>query len=153
MRRDLHAFKSLMAIHLKKLARNLYSAFRGDRRRRHLIPSDFYPAYRTQAEAKEAFKIFDRDGNEDITRAEIKTTIMMIYKERRFLARSLRDVDHALSSLDMILMMFFAIVLFFSKLICKILRASFDLCNHVKLHSPFSMSILGKCGGALLNCL
>ncbi|KAF8343007.1 uncharacterized protein EI90DRAFT_3143512 [Cantharellus anzutake] len=100
----------------KKLARNLYFAFRGDHRRRHLIPSDFYPAYGTHEAAKEAFKIFDKDGNGDITRAEIKTTILKIYKERRFLARSLRDVDHALSSLDIIMMVFFTMVLFFISL-------------------------------------
>ena len=39
-----------------------------------------------------------------ITRAEIKTTIMKVYKERRFLARSLRDVSEALTTLVFILL-------------------------------------------------
>lgn len=98
----------------QKLARNLYMAFRADRKRTYLIPSDFYPAYPKKEDAKEAFRIFDKDDNENITRAEIKTTIMKVYKERRFLARSLRDVGAALKTLDMIMLMAMMVVLFFS---------------------------------------
>lgn len=77
-----------------------------------MVPSDFEPAYPTKAEAEEAFKVFDKDGNGDISRAEIKTTVLKLYKERRFLSRSLRDVGIALKSLDHI-MIFFAIVMLF----------------------------------------
>ncbi|KAF8305933.1 hypothetical protein DL93DRAFT_2181438 [Clavulina sp. PMI_390] len=97
----------------KKLARNLYMAFRASKKRTHLIPSDFYPAYPRQEDAKEAFQIFDKDGNENITRAEIKTTIMKVYKERRFLARSLKDVGAALVTLDWIMLAAATVMLFF----------------------------------------
>ncbi|KZS97573.1 hypothetical protein SISNIDRAFT_405172 [Sistotremastrum niveocremeum HHB9708] len=96
----------------KKVARSIYIAFKGDRKRQWLVPSDFEPAYPTKAEAEEAFKVFDKDGNGDISRAEIKTTVLKLYKERRFLSRSLRDVGIALKSLDHI-MIFFAIVMLF----------------------------------------
>ena len=82
----------------------------------HLIPSDFFPAYAHPDEAKAAFSIFDKDRNESITRAEIKTTIMKVYKERRFLARSLRDVGAALVALDMIMLLFVLVIVFISAL-------------------------------------
>ncbi|KAG8976703.1 hypothetical protein FRB90_009050, partial [Tulasnella sp. 427] len=97
----------------KKLARNLYYAFRSDRRRQYLIPSDFYPAYATADEARDAFRVFDKDDNGDITRAEIKTSIMKVYKERRFLARSLRDVGAAVATLDRLMLCVFLIILIF----------------------------------------
>ena len=57
--------------------------------------------------------MFDADNNGDISRAEIKTTLLRTYKERRFLSRSMRDVSAALHSLDRILLFFAAVVLFF----------------------------------------
>ncbi len=81
-----------------------------------LVPSDFYPAYLDQTAAEEAFKVFDKDDNGDITRSEIKTTLLKVYKERRFLSRSMRDVSQALTTLDRILMFFAAVILFFISL-------------------------------------
>ncbi|KAG8902323.1 hypothetical protein FRB99_004631 [Tulasnella sp. 403] len=97
----------------KKLARNLYYAFRSDRRRTYLIPSDFDPAYPTPGEARDAFRVFDNDDNGDITRAEIKTAVLKVYKERRFLAKSLRDVSAAVNTLDTIMLTGFLIILIF----------------------------------------
>jgi len=34
--------------------------------------------------------MFDKDGNDDISKQEIKTTVMQTYKERRFLAKSMQ---------------------------------------------------------------
>lgn len=67
----------------KRLARDIYLAFRADPKRPYLIPSDFFPAFSTQKAASSAFNLFDKDGNGDISKAEIKNTIMQIYKERR----------------------------------------------------------------------
>ena len=89
-----------------------------DRKRPYLIPQDFYPAYATPEEAKEAFKIFDKDDNGDISRAEIKTAVMKVYKERRFLARSLRDVSAAMKTLDYIMLLAFSIILVFGSSSC-----------------------------------
>lgn len=84
--------------------------------RTYLLPSDFYPAFPTTELAESAFRVFDKDNNGDISRAEIKTTVLKVYKERRFLARSMRDVSVALSTLDHILLAFAMVILFFISL-------------------------------------
>ncbi|KIJ56591.1 hypothetical protein M422DRAFT_149686 [Sphaerobolus stellatus SS14] len=100
----------------KRLARQIYLAFKADHHRRYLIHSDFYPAYNKHEDAEEAFKIFDVDGNGDITRAEIKTKILKVYKDRRALTRSLRDVRNALKTLQTIMLCIALIILFFISL-------------------------------------
>ena len=88
-----------------------------DRRRNYLIPSDFYPAYANdKAAAEAAFRVFDKDNNGDISRAEIKTTLLKVYKELRFLSRSMRDVSVALKTLDHILLFFALVILAFISL-------------------------------------
>ena len=87
-----------------------------DRRRKYLISSDFHPAYGTHDEAEDAFKIFDKDGNGDLSRGEIKTFVLKCYKERRFLSRSLRDVGTALKTLDKIMIVLGLVFLFFISL-------------------------------------
>lgn len=52
----------------------------------------------------------------DITRVEIKRTIVQTYRERRFLSRSMRDVGQALRSLDHVLLFVAFIILFFISL-------------------------------------
>ncbi|KAF9057504.1 hypothetical protein BJ165DRAFT_1397760 [Panaeolus papilionaceus] len=99
----------------KRLARSIFNRFK-DRGRTWLVPSDFYPAFPDHESAETAFKVFDKDHNGDITRAEIKTTLLKIYKERRFLSRSMRDVGEALRTLDRILFFFAMGVLFFISL-------------------------------------
>jgi small-conductance mechanosensitive channel len=87
-----------------------------DRRRTYLLPSDFYQAFDTPALAESAFRVFDKDNNGDISRAEIKTTLLKVYKERRSLWRSMRDVGVALKTLDQILLFFAVVMLFFISL-------------------------------------
>ncbi|KDQ28908.1 hypothetical protein PLEOSDRAFT_1075773 [Pleurotus ostreatus PC15] len=98
-----------------RLARAIYLRFK-DRRRNYLLPEDFYPAFPTSAEAEAAFRVFDKDNNGDISRAEIKSTLVKVYKERRFLSRSMRDVGAALKTLDHILLFFAMVVLLFISL-------------------------------------
>jgi hypothetical protein len=99
----------------KRLARAIWNAFH-ERRRKFLIPSDFYPAFPTKEEAEAAFRVFDKDDNGDISRQEIKGTLLKVYKERRFLSRSMRDVGAALKTLDRILLFMAFIILFFISL-------------------------------------
>jgi hypothetical protein len=99
----------------KRLARLIYDVFH-DRRRRFLIPEDFHPAFPSTEEAQNAFRVFDKDNNGDISRQDIKSTLMKVYKERRFLSRSMRDVSAALRTLDRILLFFALIVLLFISL-------------------------------------
>lgn len=71
-----------------------------DPSRNYLVTSDFYPAFKNEHDAEAAFSVFDKDGNGDISRPEIRATILAAYKERKFLARSLQDVSEAVSTLD-----------------------------------------------------
>lgn len=99
----------------KRLARSIYYTF-VDRRRRYLIPSDFHPAFASPEEAEKAFRVFDDDNNGDISRRELKSALVKVYKERRLLSRSIRDVGVALKMLDRILLLIAMIVLFFISL-------------------------------------
>ncbi len=99
----------------KRLARSIFSAFRSVTRT-YLIPSDFFPAFKTHEEAEEAFRVFDKDNNGDLSRTEIKSTLVKVYKERRSLSRSMRDVSQALKSLNQILLAFAMVILFFISL-------------------------------------
>ncbi|KDR83508.1 hypothetical protein GALMADRAFT_55000 [Galerina marginata CBS 339.88] len=96
----------------KRLARSIWTRFR-DSHRTWLVPSDFYPAFPDHASAEDAFKVLDSDNNGDLSRAEIKTVLLKVYKERRFLSRSMRDVGEALKTLDRILLFFAGVILFF----------------------------------------
>ncbi|KAN0061104.1 hypothetical protein ACQY0O_006839 [Thecaphora frezii] len=97
----------------KRLARSIFLAYRGSHKRSYLVPSDFQVAYKDPEEAKDAFSVFDRDGNGDISQTEIKNTVLQVYKERRFLSRSMHDVNHAVGQLDGIfLALSFVIILF-----------------------------------------
>ncbi|KAF8623440.1 hypothetical protein AX15_006382 [Amanita polypyramis BW_CC] len=99
----------------KRLARVIYTRLK-QRHRRDLLPSDFYPAFPDHASAEAAFRVFDKDNNGDISRAEMKTMIMKVYKERRVLARSMRDVGIALKTLNRIILFFALVILFFISL-------------------------------------
>jgi small-conductance mechanosensitive channel len=116
------------------LARSIYTRFKAPGRA-WLIPSDFYPAFNDEVAAKEAFKVFDTDNNGDVSRGEIKTALLKIYKERRLLSRSMRDVSQALRTLDRILMFFAAVVVFFISL------SVFGLRLDASLSSIYSLGI------------
>lgn len=97
------------------MARSVFRRLK-DRYRKYLIASDFYPAFPTREEAEEAFRIFDKDNNGDLSRAEIKIKLVKTYQERRFLSRSLKDVGQALKTLDFILFIFALIIVAFISL-------------------------------------
>lgn len=96
----------------RKLARKLFFAFR-DPARNYLVESDFFPAFVTVQEARDAFAVFDVDHNGDISRDEIKNTVMRFYKERRLLARGMQDVGQVVSRLDACFMFVCVLVVFF----------------------------------------
>lgn len=100
----------------KRLARSIFVAFRGSHKRSYLIPSDFEPAYTNADDAEDAFSVFDRDGNGDISQSEIKNTVMQVYKERRFLSRSMQDVNHAVGQLDAIFIVVCLVIIMFEAL-------------------------------------
>lgn len=96
----------------KRLARSIFMSFRGSKRA-YLIPSDFERAYPTPAAAEAAFRVFDRDGNGDVSPAEVKNTVLCTYKERRMLSRSMMDVNNALHQLNLVFLCVVAIVVVF----------------------------------------
>ncbi|KAJ8072898.1 hypothetical protein AAF712_005072 [Marasmius tenuissimus] len=122
----------------KRLARAIFYKFRPPHvHRKYLLPPDFTPAFSStrstnpsssedietpigfdnvSPEVQAAFRVFDKDNNGDISRSEIKTTLIRVYRERRALARSMRDVNHALETLDKILGFFAAAIVFFISL-------------------------------------
>lgn len=97
----------------RRLARTIFRAYRGRHRRSYLIPSDFEVAYKNPEDAKEAFEVFDSDRNGDISMTEMKNTIVEVYKDRRFVAKSLEDTSSALSQLDLIFLFVAMIIVAF----------------------------------------
>ncbi|KAF9183328.1 hypothetical protein BGZ51_004088 [Haplosporangium sp. Z 767] len=92
----------------KRLAKTLFYNLQcnGD----DLVVEDFFPYFDTEEDAKEAFAIFDKDGNGDISKREIKEKIFYIYKERKDLHTSLRDLSQAVGKLDIIFLTIVTVV-------------------------------------------
>ncbi|KAF9434471.1 hypothetical protein BGZ76_007960 [Entomortierella beljakovae] len=84
----------------KRLAKTLFYNLQSTGE--ELVVQDFYPYFSDEDEAKEAFGIFDKDGNGDISKTEMKEKIFYVYKERKDLHTSLRDLSQAVGKLDMI---------------------------------------------------
>lgn len=51
---------------------------------------DFIPYFRSEVDARAAFALFDKDGNGDISRKEMRDAVSRIYKERKALTKSLK---------------------------------------------------------------
>lgn len=78
--------------------------------RNHIVESDLYPYFRTQEEATAAFRLFDRDGNGDVSKRELRSGCIRIYRERKNLAHSMRDLSQATGTLDLIILVIFTII-------------------------------------------
>ncbi|KAI9622658.1 hypothetical protein H4Q26_014938 [Puccinia striiformis f. sp. tritici PST-130] len=65
--------------------------------------NEFEPYFKTASDAAMAFKLFDKDGNGDIDRKEMRNAVVRIYRERRALAIGLKDMSSAVSKLDAVL--------------------------------------------------
>ncbi|KAI8373457.1 hypothetical protein EDC96DRAFT_476755 [Choanephora cucurbitarum] len=95
----------------KVLARDIYHNIMGASPVRHyLIESDLYDFFRTISEAREAFHLFDIDTNGDISKRELRAGCIRIYRERKDLARSMRDMSQVTGTLDNILLVVFACI-------------------------------------------
>ncbi|KAF8931171.1 hypothetical protein BGZ47_000203 [Haplosporangium gracile] len=78
-----------------------------------LIVENFYPYFSTEEEARAAFTIFDKDGNGDISKREMKEKIFYVYKERKDLHTSLRDLSQAVGKLNVIFLTIVAVIWLF----------------------------------------
>ncbi|KAF9941281.1 hypothetical protein BGZ65_004307 [Modicella reniformis] len=75
-----------------------------------LVVQDFCPYFDTEEEAQVAFTLFDKDGNGDISKSEMKEKIFYVYKERKDLHTSLRDLSQAVGKLDIIFLTIVAVI-------------------------------------------
>ncbi|KAF7725863.1 hypothetical protein EC973_009195 [Apophysomyces ossiformis] len=108
----------------KKVARKLFYSLAypnglipsGEEDKRSLTLQDFVPYFKSREEAAKAFSVFDKDKNGDLTRREFRDTVVMIYRERKALAQSMRDTSQALGKIDMILLIITVIAVVFISL-------------------------------------
>ncbi|CEG76756.1 hypothetical protein RMATCC62417_11613 [Rhizopus microsporus] len=83
----------------------------------------FIPYFKDHDEAKEAFKVFDKDGNGNLTRREFRDTVVQIYRERKGLAQAIRDTSQALGKIDATLLVISCLITLFVSL--SIFRVDF----------------------------
>ncbi|KAJ7245129.1 Mechanosensitive ion channel-domain-containing protein [Mycena haematopus] len=122
----------------RKLARRLFGALSDVYPpRSHLIVEDFHPYFHSTVEAAEAFAVFDKDGNGDITKKEMREAVQRIYRERKALTSSLKDVGSAVAKLDAVLVAFALIIIIF---ICLLIFNKSDTLTSLV---PLATIILG----------
>jgi hypothetical protein len=128
----------------RRLARKLFINL--GHHRDTLVADDFLPYFKTDAEAREAFGFFDADKNGDISKSEMRDAVQRIYRERRALATSLRDMGSAVSKLDGVLLGLVLIIVVFIWLL--IFNRSSTLANIV----PLSTFVVGECAAPAAAC-
>ncbi|KAK0203131.1 Mechanosensitive ion channel-domain-containing protein [Desarmillaria ectypa] len=122
----------------RKLAKKLFSALSDSYPpRQHLIVDDFFPYFHSTLEAQQAFDIFDKDGNGDISKKEMREAVQRIYKERKALVASLKDAGSAVSKLDAV---FLAVALVCIIFICLLIFNKSDTLSSLV---PLGTIILG----------
>ncbi|KAF6760057.1 Mechanosensitive ion channel-domain-containing protein [Ephemerocybe angulata] len=122
----------------RRLARKLFAALSNVYPpRSHLVVEDFYPYFRSTAEAHEAFAIFDKDGNGDISRQEMREAVQRIYRERKALVHGLKDVGSIVAKLDAVCMVCALLIILF---ICLLI---FKKSNTLSSLVPLATIVLG----------
>jgi small-conductance mechanosensitive channel len=122
--------------------------------RSHLIVEDFFPYFHSEAEAvstltslfpsviltfpqRAAFALFDKDGNGDISKKEMREAVQRIYRERKSLVASLKDVTSAVAKLDAVLLGVTTLIVLF---ICLLI---FNRQNTLASLVPLASIVLG----------
>lgn len=99
------------AANAKRLAKTLFYNLQTNSD--ELVVQNFYPYFDSHEEAQRAFSLFDKDANGDISKSEMKEKIFYVYKERKDLHTSLRDLSQAAGKLDIIFLTIVALLWIF----------------------------------------
>ncbi|KAL2754871.1 hypothetical protein ACRALDRAFT_1077087 [Sodiomyces alcalophilus JCM 7366] len=75
-----------------------------------VYPEDVAAAFATPEEAEEAFNIFDKDLNGDISIEEMEIVVNDIHLERKAIAASLKDLDSVIKKLDRVFLFIIFII-------------------------------------------
>lgn len=129
----------------KKVARKLFTSLGNNKKR--LTLSDFEPYFATVEEAENAFAVFDRDGNHDLSRREMLDTVLSIYKERKALAQSVRDTGQALGKVDAMLL----IVSFFCTIFTTLTIFNVDIWKSLVPLGSFMLALTFVFGNTAKN--
>ncbi|CAE6428030.1 unnamed protein product [Rhizoctonia solani] len=122
----------------RRLARDLFENLRHvDPERSELTVEDFYPFFKTEEDARNAFILFDKDGNGDISKKEMREAVQRIYRERKSLTASLKDMSAVVAKLDGVLISLALILILF---ICLLI---FNRSNTLASLVPMATIILG----------
>ncbi|KAG1473103.1 hypothetical protein G6F56_001144 [Rhizopus delemar] len=110
-KRDSSNVRQTSSLQAKALAKKIFKNLLGsDTTRECIVESDMYPFFSSVQEATDAFQLFDCDGNGDVSKRELRSGCVRIYRERKYLSRSMRDLSQATGKLDIILMLIFIVV-------------------------------------------
>ncbi|OZJ03567.1 hypothetical protein BZG36_03090 [Bifiguratus adelaidae] len=95
----------------RRLAQHIYRAY-VPKSRQYLLLSDFLPAFDNDEEyTEQVFAAFDKDGSRDLTKEELTIAVVEMYKDRKSIVASMRDLDSAVGKLDSILMAIMFVIL------------------------------------------
>lgn len=67
-----------------------------------LLPEDLNPAFPTPDDAENAFSIFDRDLNGDVSMEELEAFCDEVHREKKAIAASVKDLDSVIRKLDQV---------------------------------------------------
>jgi len=129
----------------KKVARKLFTSLGNNKKR--LTLSDFEPYFASVEEAETAFAVFDKDGNHDLSRREMRDTVLAIYKERKALAQSVRDTGQALGKVDAMLL----IVSFFCTIFTTLTIFNVDIWRSLVPLGSFMLALTFVFGNTAKN--
>ncbi|KAG8741314.1 hypothetical protein FRC10_003018 [Ceratobasidium sp. 414] len=122
----------------RRLARTLFENLGNvDPGRKELTVEDFYPFFKSEEDARIAFKIFDKDGNGDISKKEMREAVQRIYRERKALTASLKDMGNVVQKLDGVLLAIALVLIIF---VCLLI---FNRSNTIASLVPMATIILG----------
>ncbi|KAJ3517249.1 hypothetical protein NMY22_g14005 [Coprinellus aureogranulatus] len=122
----------------RRLARKLFASLSDVYPpRSHLVVEDFYPYFRSTAEAHQAFELFDKDRNGDISKREMRESVQRIYRERKALVASLKDASSIVAKLDAVCLIVAVLIIIF---ICLLI---FKKNNSLSSLVPLATVVLG----------